>query len=79
MHNIHYRDHGKGKVKIQHTREGDQSNGMEDINLDGGATSRYVSSTIMSNLDWQQAGSKLKNSRRREQQFVRDWQRSRNI
>ena len=55
LHNIHYREHGKAKVTIQHAREGDDSSGMNDINLDSGTTSRHISSTIMSNLNRQHA------------------------
>ena len=43
LHNIHYRDHGKAKITIQHAREDDDSIGMNDINFDDRATSRHVS------------------------------------
>ena len=58
LHNIHYRDSGKGIVTLVHASDADNSN-ENIINLDGGATSRHVSCTIMSDYDRQKARERI--------------------
>ena len=53
LHNYHYKDHGNGQVTIRHARE-DNIN-YEKINLNGGATSKNVTCTIVSDYDRQRA------------------------
>ena len=53
LHNFHYRDSGNGKISIKHARENDVD--YSAINLQGGATSMNVTSTIVSDYDRQVA------------------------
>ena len=53
LHNIYYQDYGNAKVEIRHIDE--EKSDYSKINLDGGATSRYVTSTIVTDDDRQLA------------------------
>ena len=53
LHNIYYQDYGNANVEIRHIDE--ESSDYSKINLDGGATSRYVTSTIVTDDDRQLA------------------------
>ena len=53
LHNYHYKVQGNGAVSIVHAREDDIN--YREINLDGGATSKHVTCTIVSDYDRQKA------------------------
>ena len=53
MHDIHYRDNGNGKVEIRYADK--ESSKRNEINLNGGVTSRDLTCTIVSDYDRQRA------------------------
>ena len=53
LHSTHYKDFGTGNVEICHANEEEDDNYR--INLDGGCTERYMTSTIVSDSDRQLA------------------------
>ena len=57
LHNIYYRENNKANIEICCVDEDDK--GYDQINLNGGATSRYVTSTIVSDNDRQLARERI--------------------